>query len=107
MVTSIVRQSIIIKCNQQSSILVGNYELYYVAGLMKKLFDLDLHEEMKPMKLYEVIQTKLESIEPKDEKEGYLAKLVANYKVLEDYDDQMKELFQMGANENHLWQVNI
>ncbi len=29
MVTSIARQSVIIKCNMQKSVLTGNYEFYY------------------------------------------------------------------------------
>lgn len=107
MVTSIVRQSILIKCNMQASVLVGNYELYYLAGLMKKLFNVPVNAQMKPEELYETIQENLESLQPKDEKEEYLIKLVSVYKVLEDYDEQMTELFQMGENEDHLWQVNI
>ena len=47
MVPSIARQSVIIKCNQQTSVLLGNYEFYYLAGLMKKVFELDLDEEMR------------------------------------------------------------
>ena len=34
MVPSIARQSVIIKCNMQKSILTGNYEFYYAAGLI-------------------------------------------------------------------------
>ena len=37
MVTSIARQSVIIKCNMQKSVLTGNYEFYYAAGLVTKL----------------------------------------------------------------------
>mgnify|MGYP000019504385 CR=1 FL=1 len=37
MVTSIARQSVIIKCNMQKSVLTGNYEFYYAAGLIAKL----------------------------------------------------------------------
>ena len=37
MVPSIARQSVIIKCNQQTSVLLGNYEFYYLAGLIKSL----------------------------------------------------------------------
>lgn len=107
MVTSIVRQSIIIKCNQQASVLVGNYELYYAAGLAKKIFNLDVNENMQPIELYESIQSKLEGLEPKDEKEEYLVKLLSIYTVTEDYNEQMKELFLMGANENQMWQVHI
>ena len=32
MITSIARQSIILKCLRQKSVLVSNYELYYTAG---------------------------------------------------------------------------
>ena len=107
MVTSIARQSVIIKCNQQASVLLGNYELYYLAGLMKKLFNLDLTEELNPEELYGRIKQNLDELEPKDEKEAYLIKLVSVYKPLEEYDEQMKELFRWGATEEHLWQVNI
>ena len=46
MIPYITRQSIIIKCNQQASVLLGNYEFYYLAGLMKKLFGFQLHADM-------------------------------------------------------------
>ena len=37
MVPSIARQSVIIKCNMQKSILTGNYEFYYAAGIIANL----------------------------------------------------------------------
>ena len=55
MITSIARQSIIIKCNGQQAVLLGNYELYYAAGLMKKLFDLPLSEDQTPQELMDII----------------------------------------------------
>ena len=107
MVTSIARQSVIIKCNQQTSVLLGNYEFYYVAGLMKKLFDFPLSEEMGPEELFSVMKENYSNANPKDEKEAYLLKLVEFYKPLEVYDEQTKELFRWGAGEEKLWQVNI
>lgn len=107
MVTSIARQSIIIKCTQQTSVLLGNYEFYYLGGLMKKLFGLDLSADMKPEELFAKIEENLEKLEPKNEKEAYLIKLVSVYKPLETYDAQMKELFDWGATEEQLWQVHI
>jgi len=107
MVTSIARQSVIIKCNQQASVLLGNYELYYLAGLLKRLFNLDLTEDMSPQELCAKIGEGLEGLEPKDEKEAHLIKMVSVYKPLEEYDEQMKELFRWGATEEHLWQVQI
>lgn len=107
MVASIARQSVIIKCNQQTSVLLGNYEFYYLAGLMKKLFDLDLQEDMQPVEMLEKIQVNLGQITPSDEKEAYLIKLVSVFKPDEKVDDQMKELFRWGAAEQQLWQVHI
>lgn len=105
MVSSIARQSVVIKCNMQSSVLLGNYEFYYVAGLMKKLFDFDLSEELKPQEMIEKIHAKMDTVEPKDEKEAYLLALVKNFKPLEEYDEQTKELFRWGTTEQNLWSV--
>ncbi|MBQ6844517.1 MAG: DUF3837 domain-containing protein [Agathobacter sp.] len=107
MVPSIARQSVIIKCNMQKSVLLGNYEFYYVGGLMVKLFGLELNEEMTPNELLEGIHANMKFIEPKDEKEAYLLALVENYKPLEEHDEQTKELFRWGATEKNLWQVQI
>ena len=107
MVTSIARQSVIIKCNQQTSVLLGNYEFYYLAGLLKKLFDFPVSEDMKPEVLLEIIHKNLKNAVPKDEKEAYLLKMVEFFKPLEIHDDQTKELFRWGKNEEKLWQVNI
>jgi len=107
MVPSIARQSVIIKCNQQASVLLGNYEYYYLSGLMKKLFDLDLHEDMQPMVMLEGVQSKLDSLSPSNEQEAYLIKLARNFKPGENLDEQMKELFRWGATEEKLWQMHI
>ena len=107
MVPSIARQSVVIKCNMQKSVLLGNYEFYYVGGLMSKLFELDLNEEMPPDMMLDIIRANINIIEPKDEKEAYLVSLVENYKPLEEHDEQTKELFRWGATEEYLWQVQI
>ena len=107
MVPSIAGQSVIIKCNQQTSVLLGNYEFYYLAGLMKKLFDLDLNEDMQPLEMVEGVQSKLDSLSPSNEQEAYLIKLARNFKPSENLDEQMKELFRWGATEEKLWQVHI
>lgn len=107
MVPSIARQSVIIKCNQQASVLLGNYEFYYLGGLMKKLFDLDLNEDMQPFELLEGVQSKLDSLTPNNPQEEYLIKMARNFKPGENLDEQMKELFRWGATEEKPWQVQI
>ena len=107
MVPSIARQSVIIKCNQQTSSLLGNYEFYYLAGLMKNLFEIDVNEDMQPVEMLEIVQSKLDSLTPSNPQEEYLIKLARNFKPGENVDEQMKELFHWGATEEKLWQVQI
>jgi hypothetical protein len=107
MVPSIARQSVIIKCNQQTSVLLGNYEFYYLAGLMKKLFVVEVDEDMPPVQILETIQAKLDSLNPGNPQEEYLIKLARNFKPGENVDEQMKELFRWGATEERPWQMQI
>ena len=105
MVTSIARQSLILKCNMQASILLGNYEFYYAAGLMNNIFGLDAKADMKPDELFDYLLANIGSCEAKDDKEEYLIKMISRYEPLETYDDQMKELFAWGETETDKWQV--
>lgn len=107
MVVSIARQSVIIKCNMQASIMLGNYELYYGAGLFCKIKGITVDEDILPEVLFTFILTELEGFVGANEQEKYLAKILKNYKLEEGYDEQMKELLQMGLNEAHMWQVNV
>ena len=59
MITSIARQSIILKCLRQKSVLVSNYELYYTAGLAKKCFGIEVDADMEPKQLLEELQKPL------------------------------------------------
>ena len=60
MVTSIARQSVIIKCNMQKSVLTGNYEFYYAAGLIAKLSGVEFSEDIKPIELGEFVHQEIE-----------------------------------------------
>ena len=68
MVPSIARQSVIIKCNMQKSILTGNYEFYYAAGLLAylvvtwKVYSRRYDEAAGRLKIY---QAKLRRLEKK------------------------------------------
>ena len=106
MVTSIARQSVVIKCNLQKSVMLGNYEFYYAAGLMQKLFGLEITKEQAPQEISDMILAHADSLSPKDEKEKYLIAMLKQYEPGEEQDDQMKELFTWGQREPDLWQVN-
>ena len=53
MITSLARQSVVIKCNMQKSTMLGNYEFYYGAGLLDKLHGLGIDEEFLPSEEYD------------------------------------------------------
>lgn len=105
MVTSIARQSVIIKCNMQKSILTGNYEFYYAAGLVSRLSGVEIPEDIHPEELLTLLTEQMEGLAPKDEKERYLFQMIQDYRPGEEYDGQMKELLLWGKREEHLWMM--
>lgn len=92
-------QSIKIKCRLQASILMGNYEFYYAAGVLCRLAGKAPGQELLPKQLRDFLETLLDTYEPRDDQESYLLKLLKEYKVSEEYDAQMPQLLQMGLAE--------
>lgn len=107
MVTSIARQSVIIKCNMHKAVMLGNYEFYYGAGLLAKLSGIEIPDTIEPAELKKLLDDQAGRITPKDEKETYLLQMITDFKPDELYDEQMKELLLLGKNEKYLWTVNI
>ena len=96
MVTSIARQSVILKCNMQKAVMLGNYEFYYGAGVAGKIGGFEIPDDIKPLELRELLDKKLDQISPKDEKETYLIHILKEFRPDELYDGQMKELLLWG-----------
>ena len=107
MVTSIARQSVILKCNMQKAVMLGNYEFYYGAGVAGKIGGFEIPDDIKPLELRELLDQNLDQISPRDEKETYLIHILKEFRPDELYDEQMKELLLWGKGEQHLWSVNI
>ena len=105
MVTSIARQSVIIKCNMQKAVMLGNYEFYYGAGVLARLEGLEIPGDIQPVQLKELLEEKLKGVVPKDEKEAYLVKIILDFRPDEIYDEQMKELLLWGEKEERLWRM--
>lgn len=106
MVTSIARQSVILKCLRKKSVMLGNYEFYYSAGLLNNLYKLGCSKDMKPVELFDYISPKLEGLTPNNGEEEFLIRMIGNYEPYEDYDQQMVELFEWGETEQNKWQVH-
>ena len=106
MVTLVARQSIIIKCNMQTSALLGNYEFYYAAGLFCRLRGMIAEEDIQPAALKEKLLPELKAYQASDDKEKYLVTMLLKYEPSEEYTEQMKELLRWGMGEERIWQVN-
>lgn len=105
MVTSIARQSVIIKCSMKKSVLTGNYEFYYAAGLLSKLAGVEIADDVSPEALKQILDEALPRIAPREEKEEYLCGLLADYHPREEYDEQMRELLLWGRREDRPWMM--
>lgn len=106
MVTLVARQSIIIKCNMQTSVLLGNYEFYYAAGLFCRLRGIAVEEDIRPAAFREKLLPELKAHQAADAKEQYLVDMLLKYEPSEEYTEQMKELLRWGLGEERIWQVN-
>lgn len=107
MVTSIARQSVVMKCNMQSAYILGNYEYYYAAGLAGLLYGFEVPVDIKPQELQAFLAEKLNDVTPDGPKETHLVSRLKEYDPNEAYDEQMKELLLMGQKETCLWQVSV
>ena len=76
MVPSIARQSVILKCNMQKSVMLGNYEFFYAAGLMRKLYNIEIRTDMEPEQILEAILQMQDNLAPQSEQEKYLIQIM-------------------------------
>lgn len=101
----VARQSVCIKCKMRSSVMLGNYEFYYAAGLFCKIKGISVSGDILPKELKERLTPELEAFSGEDERERYLVKMLLNYLPSEAHDKQMEELLQWGLGEDKIWQV--
>ncbi|MFV0466078.1 MAG: DUF3837 family protein [Lachnospiraceae bacterium] len=110
MIPSITRQAIIIKCKLKTSVMIGNYEFYYAAGLFLNLSQGAQPDSIStPSELAAWIRPILHQMTDQEgvteDSMKYLMVLLQKYEPSKSYDDQMKELFNMGLNEERPWEV--
>jgi hypothetical protein len=97
MVPLLAEQSVDHKITNHLSILIGNYEYYYAAGLISQKIDIDPDIISAPEKLDNVIKKGLADFHPEDENTEYLCTLLKKYEMKSaEFDDDMKELFRLG-----------
>lgn len=96
MILELAVQSIRNKLQLKSGTMLGNYEFYYAAGIICGKLQLTPPENQNPQELYEYLISQTEGKEFEDPVVAHLAKMIRYYKVEENYDQQMAQLFEMG-----------
>lgn len=102
MIPLVTEMSVDKKIRRRMSVLVGNYEFYYAAGLAQPILSFDCDGSEKPYELEKIIRACPETDdtlpdEPEVSERRYLMYLIARYDADEDYDDAMKSLFDEGV----------
>ncbi|MBQ5430760.1 MAG: DUF3837 family protein [Lachnospiraceae bacterium] len=99
MVPLLTQQSVDHKIRFQMSVIVGNYEYYYICGIFSQLVEADWNGDTPPEELMEKVQKALEAFSPKGKYQEYLAYLIRRYEPnLEDQDENTRFLFELGQN---------
>jgi hypothetical protein len=101
--TGLTRESIVIKCNMEASIMTGNYEYYYCAGLLCQLMGKPVDPDIQPEALHELVTGLLPDFTPNGGQEQHMARMLKYYHPDEKYDEQMAELLKMGLQEQNPW----
>ena len=104
MVPVLARMSVVIKAQHETSVMTGNYEMGYVCVLLCRLAGITPPPLETPLKLQEKMMAALEGYNAADEREKNIIRMLKYYKPDDNMDDQVKELFSMGLEENRPWQ---
>ena len=79
---------------------------FYAAGLMRKLYNIEIRTDMEPEQILEAILQMQDNLAPQSEQEKYLIQIIKNYEPSADHDAQMAELFAWGEQEPDMWLVS-
>lgn len=106
MIPLLARQAVIIKCNNDTSVITGNYELAYALGLIVNQTGIIFPGDYANIKdLHEKIMQALEGKELEDERLKRLYHMLKYYHPTDDLDEQMGELINMGLGEKYPWEI--
>ena len=107
MVPELARMSVVIKSQHKTSVMTGNYELGYTAGLLCQLAKISVPQWENPVQLQEKMMEALEGYQPADEREENVIHMLKYYHPDDTNDEQVRELFEWGLSEQHVWQMIV
>lgn len=104
MVLILARQAINIKSNNNTNIILGNYECGYALGLIVNLSGILFPADYTSIEDLRIkVLERLKNYEAKDKREENLIHMLEEYKADDTLDVQVGELINMGLGEKKPW----
>lgn len=104
MVPVLARMAVIIKADHDTNVITGNYEMAYICGLMSRFAGIPAQAFETPEAMREKTLAALSGYRPADGREKNLLRMLDAYQPEAAYDDQVRELYRMGLEEDRPWQ---
>lgn len=103
MVPVLARMAVIIKADHEENIITGNYEMAYICGLFCKLTETLPPAFSDCNEMQSFVLALCDNYSTEEPKELNLIRMLRLYKPDSVFDEQVKELFQMGISEKNIW----
>ncbi len=104
MVPALARMAVIIKADHDTNIITGNYEMAYICGLFHRLTENAPAPFQGPEELLSHTLALAEGYVCQDAREENLLRMLKLYKPEKTFDEQARQMFDMGLSEERLWQ---
>lgn len=103
MVPILAKQAVKIKCGFTGARLTGNYELAYSLGILSASAGISRISEYASMQeLKDMVLLQTETFTTDDEQLNNMIELLKDYEPSDSFDDQMKELYEMGYTDRKM-----
>lgn len=106
MVPILAKQAVMIKCQAGNGIIISNYECAYGAGLLCRIAGIaapDWDQESLGELLEKVLRI-LGDYRAEDVRAQILLEMLKKYKPDGTSDEQVRQLYRMGAQEDRPWE---
>ena len=103
MVPVLAKMAVIIKSQQKTSVIMGNYEMAHTCGLLDNVCGVTPPEVTTPEQLREDTVNTFEGFDTEDERVKKLVHMLKFYAPEQEWDEQNMELWNMGLQEENPW----
>lgn len=103
MVPLLAKNAVKIKCGFENAEMTGNYECAYALGILNyqlKIPQINEYETIAALK--EKLLNEAKDYKPSDSSLKQMLYLLKEYEAADTYDEQMRELFDMGFRDKNL-----